>query len=103
MTIVYVMDYGTPHDVTCVDTASIVCGATVRQKARTASAMLDRRHFERLRQNVNSDIISGKRYTRPKSIGLSSVEYNSILKLHSNCFNGTSGNHMPRITHYKTD
>ena len=103
MKIVYVMYYGTPHDLTCVDTASIVCRATVRERARTAAAMLGRRHFERLRQNVNSDVISGKGYTRPKSIGLSSMEYNSTLKLHSNCFNRTSGSHMLRITNYKSD
>jgi len=83
------MDYETSHDVRCVDKASIVCRATVRERARTASAVLCRRHFERcFRQNVNNDIISGKEYTRHtcKSIGLSSMEYNSTLRLHSHCF-----------------
>jgi len=43
----YSMDYKTPHDVRYVDTASIVCSATVHERERTASAILGRRHFER--------------------------------------------------------
>ena len=100
---IYSMNYKTPHDVRCVYKASIVCKATVHDRARAASAMLGRRHFERLRQNVNSDIISGMGYTRPKSIGLSSVEYNLTLKLHSHCLNRASGSHMLRLTNNKSD